>query len=212
MLFRSYIYARPKTNRTDRSRNSEFGDKSRTRVSLRVDWREVGSIGSPQRSFFWKWAFRGGAACVSSRVLNTFDRHLLREWLQILGLVLLATCGLLVVQVLYDDFRSLRELGERTARPAALLVISAHWLTRGQTRVATSPRPRTIHDFSGFAEKAHAAGAMLTVATDLLALTLIKPPGEFGRHIPRGEGSGGLSYKDGVSLAIAGQGVLGAGQ
>ncbi len=45
--------------------------------------------------------------------MNTFDRHLLREWLQILGLVLLATCGLLVVQVLYDDFRSLRELGAR---------------------------------------------------------------------------------------------------
>ena len=45
--------------------------------------------------------------------LNTFDRHLLREWLQILALVLLATCGLLVVQVLYDDFRSLRELGAR---------------------------------------------------------------------------------------------------
>jgi lipopolysaccharide export system permease protein len=46
-------------------------------------------------------------------VLNTFDRHLLWEWLQILGLVLAATCGLLVVQVLYDDFRSLRELGAR---------------------------------------------------------------------------------------------------
>ncbi|MSU23713.1 MAG: YjgP/YjgQ family permease [Opitutus sp.] len=45
--------------------------------------------------------------------MNTFDRHLLREWLQILGLVLAATCGLLVVQVLYDDFRSLRELGAR---------------------------------------------------------------------------------------------------
>ncbi len=43
--------------------------------------------------------------------LNTFDRHLLREWLQILGLVLAATCGLLLVQVLYDDFRTLRELG-----------------------------------------------------------------------------------------------------
>ena len=28
-----------------------------------------------------------------------------------------------------------------------------------------------IHDYSGFAEKAHAAGALLTVATDLLALT-----------------------------------------
>jgi lipopolysaccharide export system permease protein len=45
--------------------------------------------------------------------VNTFDRHLLREWLQILGLVLAATCGLLLVQVLYDDFRSLRELGAR---------------------------------------------------------------------------------------------------
>ena len=43
--------------------------------------------------------------------VNTFDRHLLREWLQILGLVLAATCGLLLVQVLYDDFRTLRELG-----------------------------------------------------------------------------------------------------
>jgi len=37
----------------------------------------------------------------------------LREWLHILGLVLAATCGLLVVQVLYDDFRDLRELGAR---------------------------------------------------------------------------------------------------
>ena len=32
--------------------------------------------------------------------VNTFDRHLLREWLQILGLVLVATCGLLLVQVM----------------------------------------------------------------------------------------------------------------
>lgn len=45
--------------------------------------------------------------------MNTFDRHLLREWLQILALVLAATCGLLVVQVLYDDFRELRDLGAR---------------------------------------------------------------------------------------------------
>src|SRR5208282_5945167 len=43
-----------------------------------------------------------------------------------------------------------------------------------------------IHDYSGFTEKAHAVGAMLTVATDLLALTLIKPPGEFGADIAVG--------------------------
>ncbi len=56
-------------------------------------------------SFPW----RGGARFI--RAVNTFDRHLLREWLQILGLALAATVGLLVVQVLYDDFRDLRELG-----------------------------------------------------------------------------------------------------
>ncbi|MFM1852516.1 MAG: hypothetical protein RIS54_2200 [Verrucomicrobiota bacterium] len=43
--------------------------------------------------------------------LNTYDRHLLREWLQILGLVLAAMIGLLLVQVLYDDFRMLNDLG-----------------------------------------------------------------------------------------------------
>jgi len=45
--------------------------------------------------------------------VNTFDRYLMREWLQILGLVLAATCGLMLVQVLYDDFRALRDLGAR---------------------------------------------------------------------------------------------------
>ncbi len=57
--------------------------------------------------------FASEGAGVLLAPVNTFDRHLLREWLQILGLVLAATCGLLVVQVLYDDFRSLRELGAR---------------------------------------------------------------------------------------------------
>jgi lipopolysaccharide export system permease protein len=45
--------------------------------------------------------------------LNTFDRHLLREWLLIFGLMLLLMCGLLLVQVMYDDFRDLREAGAR---------------------------------------------------------------------------------------------------
>jgi lipopolysaccharide export system permease protein len=45
--------------------------------------------------------------------LKTFDRHILSEWLQIFGLVLAATCGLLVVNVMFGDFRDLRELGAR---------------------------------------------------------------------------------------------------
>jgi lipopolysaccharide export system permease protein len=45
--------------------------------------------------------------------VNTFDRHLLREWLQILGLVLAVMFGLLLVQICYDDVRDLREAGAR---------------------------------------------------------------------------------------------------
>ena len=56
-----------------------------------------------------------------------------------------------------------------------------------------------IHDFPGFAGKAHAVGAMLTVATDLLALTLIKPPGEFGADIAVGS-----AQRFGVPLGYGG--------
>jgi glycine dehydrogenase len=56
-----------------------------------------------------------------------------------------------------------------------------------------------IHDYSDFAEKAHAAGALLTVATDLLALTLINPPGEFGADIAVGS-----AQRFGVPLGYGG--------
>ena len=49
--------------------------------------------------------------------------------------------------------KSLRTIGENMERPKALLVISAHWLTRGRTAVTTNPKPKTIHDFSGFPEE-----------------------------------------------------------
>jgi glycine dehydrogenase len=56
-----------------------------------------------------------------------------------------------------------------------------------------------IHDYSGLAEKVHTAGGMLTVATDLLALTLIKPPGEFGADIAVGS-----AQRFGVPLGYGG--------
>jgi 4,5-DOPA dioxygenase extradiol len=42
-----------------------------------------------------------------------------------------------------------RELGKEIAQPVAVLVVSAHWLTRG-THVTAMENPRTIHDFGGF--------------------------------------------------------------
>ncbi len=43
-----------------------------------------------------------------------------------------------------------------------------------------------ILDYTKVIEKAHAAGAMVVMAADLLALTLIKPPGELGADIAVG--------------------------
>jgi glycine dehydrogenase len=56
-----------------------------------------------------------------------------------------------------------------------------------------------VHDFAPFAERAHVAGALVTVATDLLALALIKPPGEFGADIAVGS-----AQRFGVPLGYGG--------
>ena len=42
-----------------------------------------------------------------------------------------------------------REIGAGLPRPDAVLCVSAHWYVRG-SHVTAMPRPRTIHDFSGF--------------------------------------------------------------
>ncbi len=58
------------------------------------------------------------------------------------------------MNVLWDnDFtRHLKSLSSRLARPNAILVVSAHWETRG-TAVSVSTSPETIYDFGGFPDE-----------------------------------------------------------
>ena len=42
------------------------------------------------------------------------------------------------------------KIGKQLPKPKAILCISAHWLTFGQTKVSTALHPETIHDFGGF--------------------------------------------------------------
>ncbi len=56
-----------------------------------------------------------------------------------------------------------------------------------------------IYDYSGFSERAHAAGALVTVAADLLSLALLRPPGEFGADIAVGS-----AQRFGVPLGYGG--------
>ncbi len=56
-----------------------------------------------------------------------------------------------------------------------------------------------VEDYAAFAARAHAAGALVIVAADLLALTLLRPPGEFGADIAVGS-----AQRFGVPLGFGG--------
>ncbi len=56
-----------------------------------------------------------------------------------------------------------------------------------------------IYDYAKFVKQAHDAGALVVVAADILALTLLKPPGEFGADVAVGN-----TQRFGVPLGFGG--------
>lgn len=69
--------------------------------------------------------------------------------------------------------RALQRAGQKLAKPRAILVISAHWLTPG-TRLTTAAEPEQVFDFYGFPnalyQVRYPAHTDSTVIADMLAL------------------------------------------
>lgn len=87
----------------------------------------------------------------------------------------------------YHQGRKLEIVGDEEIRDAAALAD----LIDNQTAMVAVAYPNflgQIEDISLLAEKAHAAGALLIVVANPLALALLKSPGELGADIVVGEG------------------------
>ncbi|HEY0275182.1 MAG TPA: 4,5-DOPA dioxygenase extradiol [Paenirhodobacter sp.] len=86
--------------------------------------------------------------------------------------------------------RSWAQLGQTLPRPQAILVVSAHWMTRGTTLVDVSGLPRTIHDFYGFPPELHSqrypAHGEPSLARDVVSL--------LASHHAQGDDTWGLDH------------------
>jgi len=78
------------------------------------------------------------------------------------------------------------EIGRSLLKPKAILVVSAHWLTKG-TKVTAMEMPKTIHDFAGFPDElfaqqypAKGSPEFAKEAQSLITKTKVQPDFEWG--------------------------------
>lgn len=89
--------------------------------------------------------------------------------------------------ILDNEFsRQWAKMANEIPRPKAVLVVSAHWLTRG-TFITAMENPKTIHDFGGFPKElfeveypALGSPALAKETSDLVVSTNIEPDHEWG--------------------------------
>jgi len=86
-----------------------------------------------------------------------------------------------------DYARGFAAIGEALPPPAAILCVSAHWMTPGATLVHVGAKPETIHDFGGFPQKlfdqqypAPGAPELAEATVELLAKHHAKSSEEWG--------------------------------
>jgi 4,5-DOPA dioxygenase extradiol len=82
--------------------------------------------------------------------------------------------------------RRWKKMAEEIPVPAAVLVVSAHWLSQG-TRITAMDFPKTIHDFGGFPRelyevqyKAPGSPSLAKEAASLIHTTQVEPDHDWG--------------------------------
>jgi 4,5-DOPA dioxygenase extradiol len=91
-----------------------------------------------------------GIVTMSTLDLQTFGNEVLSEKSTPTMPVLFIGHGSPMNAIEHNAYtQRLNKLGKELPIPKAILVVSAHWQTRG-TYVHVSPAPKTIHDFGGF--------------------------------------------------------------
>lgn len=92
----------------------------------------------------------GGLVTMSTLDLQTFGNELRSENNTAMMPALFIGHGSPMNAIEHNAYtQRLNKLGTELPKPKAILVVSAHWQTRG-TYVHVSPAPKTIHDFGGF--------------------------------------------------------------
>ncbi len=122
-----------------------------------------------------------------------------------------------LTHALSDATGPLTYMVDQDCHPQTIAVVQTRAEARGITVTVADPRSFTfgtgvigaliqypatdggVEHWGAFCERAHAAGALVTVATDLLALTLLEAPGTWGADIAVGN-----SQRFGVPLGYGG--------
>jgi len=87
--------------------------------------------------------------------------------------------------------RALAKTGAELPKPAAILVISAHWMSFNETRISTTEKPGTIYDFGGFPPELYkivygAAGAPELANITMQSVKSVKIVADSGRGLDHG--------------------------